>query len=50
MTGMPKDQRPGVEAARQAEPDGPTGAEFAGVGLRFAISCTRGLSAGHCLP
>ena len=49
MTGTPKDPRPGVEAERKAAHDGPTGAEFAGVGLQFAISIIGGLYAGQWL-
>ncbi|MEP6989326.1 MAG: AtpZ/AtpI family protein [bacterium] len=47
MKGTPEDPRPSAEAARKAAQDGPSGAEFAGIGLQFAISILGGLYAGQ---
>ena len=49
MTGAPKDPRPGVEAQHKAEEQGPSGAEFAGLGLQFVIAMLGGLYAGQWL-
>jgi len=49
MTGMPKDPRPSAEAERKASEGGPSGAEFAGIGLQFTISILGGLYAGQWL-
>jgi ATP synthase protein I len=49
MTGTPNDPRPGAEAKSKASEGGPSGAEFAGIGLQFAISILGGVYAGQWL-
>jgi ATP synthase protein I len=49
MTGTPNDPRPSTEAERKASEGGPSGAEFAGLGLQFAASILGGLYAGQWL-
>ncbi|MDQ2666791.1 MAG: AtpZ/AtpI family protein [Gemmatimonadota bacterium] len=49
MTGTPKDPRPSAEASRRASENGPSGAEFAGIGLQFAISILAGVYSGQWL-
>jgi F0F1-type ATP synthase assembly protein I len=49
MTGTPKDPRPSAEAERKAREQGPSGAEFAGLGLQFAAALLGGLYGGQWL-
>jgi ATP synthase protein I len=49
MTGTPNDPRPSAEAKRKASEGGASGAEFAGIGLQFAISILGGVYAGQWL-
>ena len=49
MTGTPEDPKPSVEARRKAPEGGASGAEFAGIGLQFAVSILGGVYAGQWL-
>ena len=49
MTGIPNDPRPSAEASRRATKNGPSGGEFAGIGLQFALSIMAGVYAGQWL-
>ena len=49
MTATPNDPRPSADARRKASEGGPSGAEFAGVGLQFALSILGGVYAGQWL-
>ena len=49
MTATPNDPRPSADAKRKASEGGPSGAEFAGVGLQFALSILGGVYAGQWL-
>ena len=49
MTGTPNDPRPSADARRKAADGGTSGAEFAGIGLQFAVSILGGVYAGQWL-
>ena len=49
MTGTPRDPRPSAEAERKGADGGTSGAEFAGIGLQFAVAILGGLYAGQWL-
>ncbi len=49
MTGSPRDQRPDAGPARDTEPAGTSAAEFAGVGIQFAVSIIGSVFLGQWL-
>ena len=47
MTGTSKDPSQSAEAEHKSSAGGPSGGEFAGIGLQFAVSILGGLYAGQ---